>query len=74
MRWVKRQRIRAKRPGIDLDAQLNAVIAVNSGRDGQVTHARSEARASSLENPEEGSPGRPGHAAAEDRPDASRGG
>jgi hypothetical protein len=47
MRWVKRERIRAKRQGIDLDAQLNAVIAVNSGRDGQVTHVQSESHATS---------------------------
>jgi hypothetical protein len=47
MRWVKRQTIRTKRHGIDLDARLNAVIAVNSGRDGQVTHVQSEGRATS---------------------------
>ena len=35
MRWVKREHIRTERPGIALDAQLNAVIAVNCGAEGQ---------------------------------------
>jgi hypothetical protein len=67
MRWVKRERIRAKRQGIDLDAQLNAVIAVNSGRDGQVTHVQSDSHATSQQGGGSGQRASTREAADEDR-------
>lgn len=45
MRWVKHQKIRIKDGSIDLAADINAAVAVNTGTGEQVTHASAHSEA-----------------------------
>ena len=56
MRWTKRLRVRTDQPAIDLDAELNAVLAINAGEDGQVTQASSTCQAGAPAQSEQGDP------------------
>ena len=64
MRWVRRIKVSSRSAGLNLDADVNAVIAVNAGRTGQRTEAHSHSHASVGERPQ--APGPDAHANGED--------
>ena len=50
---VIRERIRESAAGVDLDADVNAVVAANVGERGQTTSVSSSSRASASSRPKE---------------------